>query len=114
LLELIERKIKPQENFLCDILDIFGPGNQTCNRAQNPLPIGHYNFVEGGAIALLRPLNQLEIYQHARPSAPAYGTLSCSVWKGVPALRQVTSLWLEKQNLTRDKALESGRSACPP
>src|ERR1019366_455986 len=83
--QLVERKIKPQENFLCDILDIFRTGDQPGDRAQNPLPVHRHDFVESSAIALLCALDQLEINQHSAPYVPASKSFKCSIWIGVPA-----------------------------
>src|ERR1051326_3632775 len=52
--QLIEGKIKPQENLSCDILDTFRTGDQTVDRPQNPFPVRQYDFVERRTIALLR------------------------------------------------------------
>src|SRR5258707_6988606 len=72
--ELIEREIKPQEDFLCDILYIFRTGDQTGDRPPNPLPVGLDDFVERRGIALLSPRDQTEINQHAAPGrCPASG-----------------------------------------
>jgi superfamily I DNA/RNA helicase len=62
---LIEGKIKPQKNFLRDILDIFRTGDQTGDRPQNALPVGQYDFVECRGVAFLRAPDQFEINQHA-------------------------------------------------
>jgi hypothetical protein len=94
---LIEGKIKPQENFLCDILDIFRTRDQPRDRTQNSLSVRQYDFVERGAVAILRALDQLEINQHAAPTVPASEHATVFEWIGVPASRQVTKLWRETQ-----------------
>jgi hypothetical protein len=72
---LIEGKIKSQENFLCDVLDIFRPRDQTCDRPENAFPVGYNDFVERRAIAFLRAIDQFEVNQHAAPSrVPASGS----------------------------------------
>jgi hypothetical protein len=95
--QLIERKIKPQENFLCDILDIFRTRDQPGDRTQNPLSVRQYDFVKRDTIAILRAFYELEINQHAAPAVPASEYSNDSEWIGVPASRQVTKLYGETQ-----------------
>ena len=50
---------------IAHIFDVVRPGNQPCNCSQNPLSICQYDIVKGCAITFLRPLDELEVNQHA-------------------------------------------------
>jgi hypothetical protein len=87
--QLVEREVKPQENFLTYVLNVLRTGDQPRNGPQNSLPVSQHDFIERGAIPILRPLDQLKIYQHAAPWTQAAESLG-SEWKGVPPRSLVT------------------------
>ena len=87
--QLVERKIQPQENFLCDVLDIFRTGDQTTDGPHRALPVRQDDFVKCRTITLLRTPDSREVYQHATPLAAA-GPVLDFVSIGVKAYPQVT------------------------